>query len=260
MAIIKQFFEYLFGLHLYELLRGKKKIVILLYLFVLCFVFTISWIVPISTKVVHKINNITRHYDDRFPEIHIFTGRAEYRHATIPTQIDLPNGNTVIFDTTGTYTSLEDFADGSILFTDKTILWKEDSKTEVYHLKDIKTVQPLVISPQNIATLKNMVIFWGIAIGTIIMCFIFTCLLFCFVALGSGFCVLLNSLRNGPLHPGDALTLAVFALTPFILFTSAIYILNFSMRGLWGFLIVFYFIVLAVNVILLEKESSTASQ
>ena len=257
MAFIKTFFQYLFGLHFYELLRSKKRIILFLYLLILCFVFTISWVVPISTKIVHKINNITRYYDDRFPEIQLSTGHAEYKHDTIPTKIALPNGSSVIFDTTGTYTSLEGYSDGSVLFTEKTILWRTDSKTEVYYLKDLKTIQPIIISPQNISTLKNMVIFWGIAAGSIIMYIVFTCVLFCIAALGSGLCVFLDSLRNGPLQPGDALTLAVFALTPFILFISAVFIMDFAMRGLWGILLLLYFIVLAVNVFLLEREKTT---
>jgi len=254
-VVLKTFFEYLFGLYLFEILRNRKKVIVVLYLLFLCLVFTISWIIPLATIAVNTVNEVTYYYDERFPEIHITTGKVMYIGKELPVLIDMPNGGTAIFDTSGTYTSIEDFSDGSILFTKRAVFWKDESGVDRLDLSEIRTFQKIEITPQNIKSLKNAVFIYGILIGTAIVFFVFSCFIFFIVTLGSGVCILFDTFRNGTLKPGESFTIAAFAATPFLLFLSAGFLFDLSTQGLLGPLMIIYLIILITNVVLIERDN-----
>ncbi len=254
-SIIETFFEYLFGLHLFELLKNAKKYILVLIVLALNVIFTVCWVIPLATEAVHKVNELTGYYDERFPEIEISTARVSYAGTDIPVIITLPHGGNAVFDTTGVYTSVEEFPEGSILFTESAVQWRDSEGVEVAHFKDVKTVQPILITHANIKTLKNALLGWGIVLVSVLAYMFFCCILFFVIALGSGFCVLFDSLRNGPMQPGDSFTLAVCALTPFVVFLSAAFLFDIRVRGLWPVLTIAYMAVLAVNMILIDKDT-----
>ena len=233
-VVLKTFFEYLFGLYLFEILRNKNKVIVFLYLLFLCLIFSICWIIPLATLAVNTVNEITYYYDERFPEIHISTGKVMYIGTEMPILIEMPNGGTAIFDTSGIYTSIEDFSDRSILFTKRAISWSEDGSVERIDLSEMRTFQKIEITPQNIKSIKNALFVYGILIGTAIVFFVFSCVIFFIVTLGSGVCILFDTFRSGTLKPGETFTIAAFAATPFLLFFSAGFLFNLSIQGLLG--------------------------
>ncbi len=236
------------GLSFYASVPGKRHPLVVVHLFVLTLVVLAVILVPFAGRLIRTTDRYVRYYDERLPEIHIVGNRLSFV-GPLPAVVQLESGAQIVVDTTGAYVSAEGLPRGSVLLTNRALEVKGEEGVRRYAFDSLHAAAPIIITPENVHALKGQFLAIFIALLVVGGAAVFFVLGLLVVLVGTGYVLLLDALRRGPVRAKDAWALAVYGLTPFTLVLCAVLVAGFFSTSFLVVLWVGYCLLLGLAVI-----------
>lgn len=242
------------GLSFYASAPGKRHPLVVLHLFVLALVVLAAIVGPFAGRLIRTTDRYVRYYDEGLPEIHIVGNKLSFV-GLLPAVVQLESGAQIVIDTTGAYVSADSLPRGSVLLTNRALEVRGAQGVRRYSFDSLHAATPIIVTPKNVHALKGQFLAITIAlfvVGGSAVVFVLGSLV---ALVGTGYVLLLDALRRGPLGAKDAWALAVYGLTPFALVLCAVLVAGLFSSSFLLVLWVGYCLLLALAVIRFHRAA-----